>query len=137
MMKTFRTDIQQRFADIDRLGHVNNIRLQEYFDLGKMQFYDTVLGGRLDWQAVNLILVSIHTEIGRQTFMDSPLTVETSIEKIGTKSISVYQRLVDENSGLTNAECRSVVVAFDFVSQQSVPIPEEWKRLLEPYTGVR
>lgn len=137
MMKTFRTDIQQRFADIDRLGHVNNIRLQEYFDLGKMQFYDTVLGGRLDWQAVNLILVSIHTEIGRQTFMDSPLTVETSIEKIGTKSISVYQRLVDENSGLTNAECRSVVVAFDFVSQLSVPIPEEWKRLLEPYTGVR
>lgn len=137
MMKTFRTDIQQRFADIDRLGHVNNIRLQEYFDLGKMQFYDTVLGGRLDWQAVNLILVSIHTEIGRQTFMGSPLTVETSIEKIGTKSISVYQRLVDENSGLTNAECRSVVVAFDFVSQLSVPIPEEWKRLLEPYTGVR
>ena len=33
------TQIQMRFADIDVLGHVNNVNQQHYFDLGKCDFY--------------------------------------------------------------------------------------------------
>ena len=33
-MKKTETDIQIRFDDIDMLGHVNNVNLQHYFDLG-------------------------------------------------------------------------------------------------------
>lgn len=32
------TQIQMRFADIDVLGHVNNVNQQHYFDLGKSTF---------------------------------------------------------------------------------------------------
>lgn len=32
------TQIQMRFADIDVLGHVNNVNQQHYFDLGKCDF---------------------------------------------------------------------------------------------------
>ena len=38
------TKIQMRFADIDVLGHVNNVNQQHYFDLGKCDFYKQVLG---------------------------------------------------------------------------------------------
>ena len=38
------TQIQMRFADIDVLGHVNNVNQQNYFDLGKCDFYKQVLG---------------------------------------------------------------------------------------------
>ncbi len=42
-MRHTETDIQIRFADIDILGHVNNVNLQHYFDLGKTAFYREVL----------------------------------------------------------------------------------------------
>ena len=45
------TQIQMRFADIDVLGHVNNVNQQHYFDLGKCDFYKQVLvleNGRTD-----------------------------------------------------------------------------------------
>ena len=29
------TPIQMRFADVDMLGHVNNVNQQHYFDVGK------------------------------------------------------------------------------------------------------
>lgn len=32
------TKIQMRFADVDMLGHVNNVNQQHYFDLAKATF---------------------------------------------------------------------------------------------------
>lgn len=127
------TAVQQRFADADLLGHVNNVRLQEYFDLGKMEFYNQVLGEKLDWRAQSLILVSIHTEIMAQTRLGDSLEVETFVEKIGTKSITVFQKLRNSATGAVNATCRSVVVAFDFASQKSIVLPDCWRSAVAEY----
>ena len=37
------TPIQIRFNDIDQLGHATNSVYQQYFDLGKMAYFDHVL----------------------------------------------------------------------------------------------
>lgn len=125
------TEIQQRFADADTLGHINNIHLQEYFDLGKMELYATLLGSRIDWRGVNLVLVSIKTDMMRQTRLGDDIIVESWVEKIGTKSMTVRQRLVNRADGEANAECSTVVVCFDFASQRAIPFPDEWRDILE------
>ncbi|MBP3439983.1 MAG: acyl-CoA thioesterase [Tidjanibacter sp.] len=125
------TEIQQRFADADTLGHINNIHLQEYFDLGKMELYATLLGSRIDWRGVNLVLVSIKTDMMRQTRLGDDIIVESWVEKIGTKSMTVHQRLVNRTDGEANAECSTVVVCFDFASQRAIPFPDEWRAILE------
>ena len=48
MGKYIESDIQIRFADSDSLGHINNVNLQHYFDVGKMEFYEKVLGKTID-----------------------------------------------------------------------------------------
>ena len=48
MGKYIESDIQIRFADADSLGHINNVNLQHYFDVGKMEFYEKVLGKTID-----------------------------------------------------------------------------------------
>ena len=126
-----RTKIQQRFADADSLGHINNIHLQEYFDLGKMELYATILGQRIDWQGVNLVLVSIKTDMMRQTRLGDNIEVETWVESLGNKSMRVHQRLVDLADGEPNAECQTVVVCFDFATQSAIPFPDEWRKLIE------
>lgn len=127
------TTIQQRFADADTLGHVNNIHLQEYFDLGKMELYRRILGNRIDWRGINLVLVSIKTDMMRQTRLGEELYVESWVERIGNKSMSVGQRLVSAVDGVANAECHTVVVCFDFATQSAVPFPDEWRVLLQEW----
>lgn len=126
-----RTKIQQRFADADSLGHINNIHLQEYFDLGKMELYATILGQRIDWRGVNLVLVSIKTDMMRQTRLGDNIEVETWVESLGNKSMRVRQRLVNLADGEPNAECQTVVVCFDFATQSAIPFPDEWRKLIE------
>ena len=127
------TPIQQRFADADTLGHINNVHLQEYFDLGKMELYGRVLGYRIDWRGVNLVLVSIKTDMMRQTRLGDDIYVESWVERIGGKSMGVAQRLINRADGVVNAECHTVVVCFDFAIQSSVPIPDEWRTLLQEW----
>ena len=45
------TKIQMRFADVDMLGHVNNVNQQHYFDLGKSDFFRRVLGMKPVWKS--------------------------------------------------------------------------------------
>ena len=54
MGKYIESDIQIRFADADSLGHINNVNLQHYFDVGKMEFYEKVLGKTIDPDAESL-----------------------------------------------------------------------------------
>lgn len=124
------TKIQQRFADADSLGHINNIHLQEYFDLGKMELYASLLGERIDWRGVNLVLVSIKTDMMRQTRLGDNVVVESWVESIGNKSMVVRQRLLNVADGVPNAECSTVVVCFDFATQSAIPFPDEWRTII-------
>ena len=69
MGKVWKTDIQIRFADVDGLGHVNNARLQEYYDLGKMEFYSGILGNKILPDRVVPVIVSTKTDYFSQTLL--------------------------------------------------------------------
>ncbi len=125
-----KTDIQIRFADVDMLGHVNNVNLQHYFDLGKTNFFHHIMHGDLVWNGIGLITASTQTSYFNQTRFDDKIYAETECEKIGNKSITLLQRLVDAVSGQVNAESRTVLVAFDFSRQESVVVPDAWREAI-------
>ena len=115
------TKIQMRFADIDMLGHVNNVNQQHYFDLGKSDFFRRVLGLKPVWKSEGLIMVSTHTDYRGQIRMEDPIVVTTCVDRIGHKSFTLRQQIV---------ECTTVLVAFDFERQKSVEIPAQWREKL-------
>ena len=49
MARTLTTPVQQRFSDIDSFHHVNNVAQQMYFDVGKVDYYQKVLGEEGIW----------------------------------------------------------------------------------------
>jgi YbgC/YbaW family acyl-CoA thioester hydrolase len=133
-MKTIETDIQIRFADIDSLGHVNNVNLQHYFDLGKMDFYRRAIGivGVLsDKTGIFPITAGTQTDYFGQTHPEENIYVETTLEKVGNKSMTFAQRIVSRATGEVKAASRSAMVAFDFAAQVSVPVPEEWRESVQ------
>ena len=133
MGKFIESNIQVRFADADCLGHINNVNLQHCFDVGKMEFYEKVLGKAIRPDGESLILVSIHTNYRRQSRLASQLVVRTWVEKIGNSSVTIFQHLIDTADGGINAECRSVAVGYDFQRQESFPLKQEWRTKMEEY----
>lgn len=124
-------DIQIRFADVDKLGHVNNVNQQHYFDLGKSEFYLEVLNIKSDWSKEGILTANTNTSYFAQILPDDKIYVETSVEAIGDKSITIFQRLISRLSGEVKAESRSVMVAFDFEQQLSITVPQEWREIIE------
>lgn len=57
------TPIQMRFADVDMLGHVNNVNQQHYFDVGKSDFVAQVLDPAPNWKQEGLITVSTYKRL--------------------------------------------------------------------------
>ena len=124
------TPIQMRFADVDMLGHVNNVNQQHYFDLGKNEFFAEVLDMKPYWKAEGLIIVATNSTYASQIRMDEPIAVRTRITKIGHKSFTLHQQIVNTQNGQLKTECTTVLVAFNFELQHSVELPSLWRDLL-------
>ena len=125
------TPIQKRFSDVDSFMHVNNIWQQSYFDMGKTEFYTTVLGVTGVFDKVRIITASTHTDYIGQVRLTDDIVVTTDVSRLGNKSMTLHQCIMCGDRVLT--ESSSVMVAFDFETQQTVQIPEEWREKLNPY----
>lgn len=124
-------DIQIRFADIDMLRHVNNVNVQHYFDLAKHDFFKKVIGYETGYNKEGIITAATSSSYLGQTRFKDDVYVETSVEKVGNKSITLLQKLIARGDNAVRAESRSIMVAYDFDDQHSIPVPQEWRKKLE------
>lgn len=125
------TPVQKRFSDVDSFMHVNNIWRQSYFDMGKTEFYTKVLGITGVFDKLRIITASTHTDYLGQVRLTDDIVVTTDVSRLGNKSMTLHQCIISGEKVLT--ESSSVMVAFDFETQATVPIPEEWRTKLKPY----
>lgn len=131
MAKQLITPVQKRFSDVDSFMHVNNIWQQSYFDMGKTEFYTKVLGITGVFDKLRIITASTHTDYLGQVRLTDDIVVATDVSRLGNKSMTLHQRIMSGDRCLT--ESSSVMVAFDFETQQTVPLPEEWRVKLAEY----
>ena len=92
MARTLETPIQKRFSDVDPFQHVNNVSQQMYFDVGKMEFYEKVLGAEVLLADLRILTVSTSTSYLGQVRMHDPVRVTTTCERVGTKSLTLFQQ---------------------------------------------
>ncbi|MCX4282004.1 thioesterase family protein [uncultured Alistipes sp.] len=128
MARVLETPVQQRFSDIDPFMHVNNVAQQAYFDVGKVDFYRKVLGAEVLLGDLRIVTVSTSTSYIGQVRLYDDVRVLTTCEKVGNKSITLFQQLVV--GGQTLSESRSVMVVFSFARQSGEPVPAAWRESL-------
>lgn len=124
-----RKELQIRFGDIDRLGHVNNAVYAQFFDIGRVEFLKRHMPG-LRFDGRTLVLVHLETDFIRPVFEHDRIAVETYMERIGGKSITMMQEIRDE-AGVLRARCRSVLSTLDMADGGSFPMPADWRAVLE------
>ena len=128
MAKILETAVQKRFSDIDPFQHVNNVSQQMYFDVGKLEYYQKVLGAEVLLGDLRIVTVSTTTSYMGQIRLNDEVRVTTTCEKIGNKSLTLLQQLLVGDQ--VRSESRSVMVASDFAQQESIPVPDAWRARL-------
>lgn len=125
----YTTPIQIRFNDVDQMGHVNNAVIMEYFDLGKDAFF-SAHGLPPTKGDFTVMVVHYGVDFRAQIRYHDTIHVETCIEKFGTKSLTMLQRVVNSESGETCVECRTVMAGYRRSTSSSEVIPDEVKQWL-------
>lgn len=124
--------IQVRFNDVDMLGHVSNTVYQNYYDAGKLHYFEEVLPD-MDFVKIGVIAASVKIDYLKPIFMKTRILVETHVAYIGNKSLTMEHQLVEENTGNVLSTCSVVLVCYDFKEQVSIPMPGEWKNQIMLY----
>ena len=107
------TPVQQRFADIDMLGHVNNGVYFTYFDMAKADYFARVAGGTIDWSRPPVVIANLHTDFLAPTHWGEQMEVATATTAVGNKSLRLTQVLRPAGGGEPRCVCQSVMVYLD------------------------
>jgi acyl-CoA thioester hydrolase len=132
----FRLPVQVRFSDVDIMGHVSNTVYQNYFDTGKMDYFDHILPD-LDYVNIGVVGASIKIDYLLPIYMKYKLSVETRVSVLGNKSFTMDHRLVNMETGDLLSTCTAVIVCFDVKTQKSQTVPDHWRNNILEHEGLQ
>ena len=119
--------VQLRWSDPDSLGHVNHARALSLIEDARL----AMVGG----SGGSMILARLEVDYLRQLYYrvgERPCVVSW-VTRLGTKSFTVRQELVQDGEVAIRADV--VMVTFDFDTDSSRPLSDEerrhWSRYLE------
>jgi acyl-CoA thioester hydrolase len=127
------TNINIRFNDIDMIGHVNNAIHQEYFDQARLSYFQEIIGETINWKKFALIMATIKIDFFSAIEIHEMISVRTSVEKIGEKSLTMVQELFNTETQAIKSFNRAVLVAYSVENKSTQPIPEIWKDKISGY----
>jgi acyl-CoA thioester hydrolase len=129
------TPIQIRFKDADAMGHINHANHVTYMELARVTFLDELFGKELDWKKQGIILASLKIDYIIPIHLRNEIFVETWCSKIGTKSFNLEHQIVKKKAAeeIVLAKASTVLVCYDYLANQSIPVPEKWKSNLTKY----
>jgi len=116
-----------RFRDTDAMGHVNNAVFLTYLEQARIAYLRSlgVLEGPLQ---LAMILARVEIDFRAQAWPGEQLEIGVRPARFGTKSFDLeYEVRAD---GRVVAEAKTVLVGFDYVANNSVELPAEWREAL-------
>jgi acyl-CoA thioester hydrolase len=122
-----------RFGDADSLGHINNVVLTIWFELARNSLFDIFVPYAEIPARENFPIILAHTDYDYldQMYLRTEVEIKTWVEKIGNKSFTIYHEAWQ--AGRFCAKGRAVIVYYDFISEQSAPIPDDKRQSLSEH----
>jgi acyl-CoA thioester hydrolase len=118
----FTITVTPRFGDVDGFRHVNNTKLPEWFELGRMPIY-VLFQPDLDFEHWNLVMARIGVDFHVPMVLGHEIEIRTYLAQIGTSSMTIYQEAWQQGQLCASGE--SVLVHYDFAAGQSLPVPDD------------
>jgi acyl-CoA thioester hydrolase len=130
--------IQIRFSDIDRLNHVNNSCYHNYFELGRVKYFNEILGRDVNWIEKGFVLGRTEIDHIESLFLDDEVWCFTRVTGLGNKSLTIKNSIVKKGKdGLIEAAAGiGILVARDFMRRESIELPMAWAESIKKFEGL-
>lgn len=129
--------VEVRYSDLDPQGHLNNARYLTYFEMARIN-YIVHLGL---WQGGSFLNMGIIVANAQVTFLapvyfGQKLKVGARINHLGNKSMTMAYSLLDKDTNLELANGSTVLVAYNYQSGKTIPIPIHWREIISKFEGL-
>ena len=125
-----------RYADIDAQRHVNNARYFTYMEQARVEYVCHVgLWDGGDFDGIGFIMAEQCCTYKTQISMSRSIEIGVRTAKIGRKSFELAYCFRDRITHEELATGKTVLVAFDYLSNKSIPVPDNWRSILGEFEG--
>ena len=129
--------IEVRYGDLDPQGHVNNARYLTYMEQARVKYVRAV--GMWDGGSflhLGMIMADARITFKSPILWGQPIRVGVRIVRLGRKSMDSIYSIEDTQSGQILAEGSSVLVAYDYKSASTIPIPDHWRQIIAEFENI-
>lgn len=120
------------FADIDMMQHVNNVAYIRWAEMMRSEYFAQVMNEPING-AHGIIQATINFTYERQLHYRECIAVGCRISRMGNKSWDFAYEIWSETHGHRAASGITTVVAYDFIAQATIQIPQSWRDAIAAY----
>lgn len=130
--------IEVRYGDLDPQGHVNNAKYLTYFEQARLAYWMQLglFSKNQSFMELGIILADVHITYLAPVYHWQNIQVGVRVSKIGNKSMVWEQNIVDADASQELAKGEIVIVAYDYRSQKTIPVPQEWREKIMHFEGL-
>lgn len=132
----YRLPMTVRFADLDVLGHLNNVTYLSYTEQARIAYVRDVCGWQGSWEQLGMILARTEVDYLLPIGFGDSVEVHIRISRLGGKSFDfeyIITRQGGEQEPEIAAKVKSVMVAYDYEGDSSIPVPDSWREQVLAY----
>jgi len=125
------TEIKVKGYHLDLFGRVTNQRFLDLLEDARWSYMDTI-GLSFDEFAkkgVFLAVVNINVNFRAPSILGDTLVIETSVDRIGNRSITVKQRMYNKKTEQIVLDAEVVYVIVDLATGKSIPIDNGMRQI--------
>jgi acyl-CoA thioester hydrolase len=120
------------FADVDMMRHVNNVAYIRWTETMRSEYFAQVMKVPINGDH-GMIQATINFTYERQLVYREQIAIGCRIPRIGNKSFDFAYEIWSETHGHRAAHGITTMVAFDFVSNQTIAVPQAWRAAIAKY----
>lgn len=131
--------IEVRYGDLDPQGHVNNAKHLTYFEQARVA-YMIELGlftRDQSFMKIGVIVADVHITYLAPVYFGQNIKVGVRTARIGNKSMTWEQNVMDADSGKELSKGKLVIVTYDYETGKTIPIPQAWREKISEFESLK
>ena len=131
--------IEVRYGDLDPQGHVNNAKHLTYFEQARVA-YMIELGlftKDQSFMKTGVIVADVHITYLAPVYFGQNVKVGVRTAKIGNKSMTWEQNIVDADTNKELSKGELVIVTYDYETGKTISIPQQWRERISGFEGLK
>ncbi|MCL4562341.1 MAG: acyl-CoA thioesterase [Chloroflexi bacterium] len=129
--------IPVRYGDLDAQGHVNNARFASYMEQARLSYILHLgLWDGKSFTDLPFIVADVHITYRSPIKLGQSVVAYVWATHIGNKSLKLEYRLEDQETRRVFAVAETVMVAYDYLNERSVPLTRSQREIIASFEGL-